>query len=144
VRTSLLPWLLALAACSSPQSSTLELVSAERHGQLTFRLQNDGPGALELDGYQVAERFHVDWHSREISCSENGVPENWRAAREPLVDGAFTGVKLRVEPGRSAEFTVNHMAAGDRPAGICRVRITLADGSELSSQPFPSSRLRGI
>jgi hypothetical protein len=63
---------------------------------------------------------------------------------EPLVDGVFTGVKLRIEPGQSAEFVVDHMAKTTAADGVCRLQVKLTDRTtRVVSEPFPLKRLRG-
>jgi hypothetical protein len=134
----------ALLACAPPPSTaTLELVSAERFGELRFRLRNSSEAPIELAGYNERGTFHLDWHSRVLSCADDATSDYWFAPREPLVGGVFTGIRMQVKPGDSAELVVNHMARLGGLHGICRVIIRLDDGSELVSASFPSRRLTG-
>jgi hypothetical protein len=135
----------SLLACSRPTASdSFELVSVERHGQLMFRLENRRSYRLELDGYRVAGRFHLDWNSRKLSCADDTDPGDVYSPPEPRVNGVFTGVKLRIEPGQSAEFIVNHMAKTAAVDGTCRLQVKLTDRTTLVvSEPFPLKRLRG-
>ena len=134
----------ALAACSrSPAPYSFELISAERRGQLEYRLENTRTDRLELDGYQAGGRFHLDWHTRKFSCALDDSPGDVFSPPEPRVNGAFTGLKLRIEPGQSAGFIVDHMTRPARVDGICRLQVKLADGRLVVSEPFPLRRLRG-
>jgi hypothetical protein len=135
----------AFTGCSPPTASySFELISAQRHGELMFRLENQRPHRLELDGYRVAGRFHLDWNSRRFSCADDASPGDVYSPPEPAVNGVFTGVKLRIEPGQSAEFIVDHMATTAGVDGVCRLQVKLADRTTLVvSEPFPLKRLRG-
>jgi hypothetical protein len=145
VRAGLISIACALSACSRPTpSDSFELISAERHGQLRFRLENRRPHRLEFDGYRVAGLFHLDWNSRKFNCADDASPGDVYSPPEPWVNGVFTGVKLRIEPGQSAEFIVDHMARTAAVDGICRLQVKLTDRKTLVvSEPFPLKRLRG-
>lgn len=143
MRSSVVMTLCALAACTPPPRTVLELVSAERRGELRLRLDNPGPEAIELEGYENRGVFHPDWHSRSIRCADPASSGSWHDAREPLVEGAFTGVRLHVGPGESKEIIVNHMARESAADAICRVSIRAVDGTVLVSAPFPARRLEG-
>jgi len=133
--------LCALAACEPAPRTGLELLATERRGELRLRLTNPGPHAFELEGYRSRGRFHLDWNSRSIQCAGASTPNSWRRANEPLVDGAFTGVRLRIEAGGSHEVIVNHRVRVGDAGESCRVSIRLEDGTELVSRSFPARRL---
>jgi len=147
VRISVVITLLcALAACgpAPPEAKIyLELVAAPRRGELHFRLANPGPGPIELTGYKDRGVFHATFRWDAIACAESASSSDWQSRDEPGVAGVFTGTRLRVEPGESAEFVVDHMARAADWNGVCRVSIPLEDGTELRSTPFPARRLDG-
>ena len=145
VRAGLVAIACALSACAPRTASySFELLSAERQGQLTFRLENRRPQPLELDGYRVGNRFHLDWSSRKLSCENEATPGDLYSPPEPQVNGIYTGVRLRIEPGTSAELVVDHMAKTANAEGVCRLQVKLTDRKTLVvSEPFPLKRLRG-
>lgn len=144
MRIGVVVTLCALAACEPAPRTGLELLAAERRGELRLRLTNPGPDAVELEGYRNRGRFHLDWYSRSIQCAGTSTPDAWQRASEPLVDGAFTGVRLSIEAGGSREIIVNHRVRVGDASEMCRVSIRLEDGTELVSGPFPARRLDGV
>jgi len=138
--------LCSLTACgpAPPEPRViLDLVSAPRRGELHMRLANPGPGALELTGYKDRGVFHVTFSWDAIACASSAAAHDWKTQNEPGVAGVFSGTRLHVEPGESAEFVVDHMARTSDWNGVCRVSIRLGDGTELRSTPFPARRLDG-